>query len=124
MIKKHFGTADDYTAALGAVIAEGVPEKHIELLRAHLEAPRHTATASQLARAVGYANYGGVNMQYGTLAHRVASRLGVVAPPNGFGCSFSSIGLVRSIRAATRGSSCGHRWLRPYNDWAMRGRGA
>jgi hypothetical protein len=84
MIKKHFGTVDDYAAALAAVIAEGVPQRHIDLLRAHYESPRHIATARQLARTVGYVNYGGVNMQYGTLAHRVASRLGVVEPPNGF----------------------------------------
>ena len=81
MIRKHFGTADEYMAALRAVIAEGVPEKHIELLRSHFEAPRHTATARQLAAAVGYSNYNSVNLQYGTLAHRVASRLGVVEPP-------------------------------------------
>lgn len=84
MTKEHFGTADDYTAALTAVVTEGVPEKHLELLRAHFEAPRHTATARQLARAVGYSNYNSVNLQYGTLAHRVASRLGVVEAPNDF----------------------------------------
>jgi hypothetical protein len=84
MRKMHFGTAEDYTKALAAVVAEGVPEKHIELLRAHFEAPGHKRTARQLAQAVGYANYGGVNLQYGILAKRVASRLGVVEPPNGF----------------------------------------
>ena len=84
MMKKHFGTAEQYAAALTAVIDDGVPNKHIELLRAHLEAPRHTATASQLAKAVGYENYRAVNVQDGTFAHRVASRLGLVEPPNGF----------------------------------------
>ena len=84
MTKTHFGTADEYTAALSAVVAEGVSDRQIELLRAHYKAPRHTATARQLANAVGYANYGGVNIQYGTLAHRIASRLGIVEPPNGF----------------------------------------
>jgi hypothetical protein len=81
---KHFGTGEDYANALRAVIAEGVPEKHIELLRAHCLATRRTRTASQLARDVGYANYGAVNLQYGTLAHRVGSRLGLTEPPRGF----------------------------------------
>ena len=56
MNKKHFGTADEYAAALAAVFRDGVPEKHIELLRAHYEAPRHTAAARQIAKVVGYVN--------------------------------------------------------------------
>lgn len=84
MAKKQFGTAEDYAKALASVVAEGIPEKHISLLQAHFEAPGHTLTARQLARAVGYPNYNSVNLQYGTLARRVASRLGVVEPPNGF----------------------------------------
>jgi hypothetical protein len=82
LIDKHFGTADAYASALTAVVKEGVPDKHMELLRAHFEAPQHTATAQQLARAVGYKNYRSVDLQYGNLAHRVARRLGVLEPPS------------------------------------------
>jgi hypothetical protein len=81
---KHFGSAEEYANALGTVIAEGVPEKHIELLQAHCLAPRRTRTATELAHHVGYANYSAVNLQYGRLAHRVGSQLGLIEPPRGF----------------------------------------
>lgn len=99
----HFGTTNAYAVALGAVIDEGVPEKHLELLRAHFEAPQHTATASQLARAVGYPNYKSVNLQYGRLAHRVANRLGVVEHP-----------VCPRVRGRNKGS-----WLFVLVDWAV-----
>ena len=95
-----------YAAALGAVIAEGVPPKHIELLQAHFEAPRHTATVRQLAKAVGYRSYRTVNMQYGTLAHRVASRLGVVERPNGFWLYVAVDWAARQIELAIPVLSC------------------
>src|SRR5262249_50908418 len=54
------------------------------LLRAHYAAPDHTATWSQLASAVGYANFTAVNLQYGKLATRVAAQLRIGKPPRGF----------------------------------------
>jgi hypothetical protein len=55
----HFGIAADYTRALAEVLAEGVPEKRAELLRAHFQAPGHKRTARKLAAAVGCAHLGG-----------------------------------------------------------------
>jgi hypothetical protein len=84
-MSEDFGTVDDYTRALQTVLKEeGVPEKHLDILRAHCEAPDRTSTANKLAQAVGYANGNAVNLQYGTLAHRVATELGVPEPPKGF----------------------------------------
>jgi hypothetical protein len=60
---KHFGTTADYQRALGKVLSEGVPEKHLELLKAHCLAPRRTRTWRQLAESVGYANFNAVNVQ-------------------------------------------------------------
>jgi hypothetical protein len=80
----NFGTAEDYTRALGTVIGEGLPVKHLHLLRAHCEAPKRKRTNDRLAKAVGYANYRAANLQYGRLAHRVATELGVRQKPNGF----------------------------------------
>jgi len=70
--------------ALGNALTE-CPPKVEALLRAHYEARGHVRTYPQLAKRVGYANYGGVNSQYGRLARRVASKLGVTAlPEEGF----------------------------------------
>jgi hypothetical protein len=54
------------------------------LLRLHFESPGHCRSAQELAETMGYKNFGGVNSQYGTLAHRVGDRLGVSLPPEGF----------------------------------------
>jgi HNH endonuclease len=75
-VPNEFGTADDYLRALQAVLREGVPEKHLDMLREHFRAPDHTTSWEQLADKVGYRRFSAVNMQYGTFAHRVASQLG------------------------------------------------
>ena len=53
---------------------------HVRLLRAHYMAPGHTATATELAVAVGYDGYTAVNLHYGKFAVRVCEALGV--PPD------------------------------------------
>ncbi|QDU21708.1 Serine/threonine-protein kinase StkP [Urbifossiella limnaea] len=81
---EEFGTTDDYLRAFEAVLAEGIPDIHLDLLRKHYAAPDHTATWARLAAEVGYANGSAVNLQYGKLAARIAARLGVKQPPRGF----------------------------------------
>lgn len=81
---EEFGTADDYLRAFKTIVAKGIPDKHVELLRAHFAAPERTVTWAQLAAEVGYANGPAVNLQYGTLARRVAHLLGIKAKPRGF----------------------------------------
>jgi hypothetical protein len=97
---KIFGTVDEYAKALQTVISDGVPEKHLDLLRAHCVEPR---TAQDLAQAVGYTGFGVVNLQYGRLAHRVAVELGVREPPRGYWLNV----LVR-VDSARRRDSHGH----------------
>lgn len=84
MNHEEFGASDDYLRAFEALVAEGIPDNHLALLRAHHAAPDHTATWAQLAAAIGYANGKAVNLQYGTLASRVAQRMGIGQVPNGF----------------------------------------
>ena len=79
-----FGTATVYFKAFQALQEEGIHGNHLALLKAHFNSPKHTATWAELAKAVGYATGGAVNMQYGTLARRVAEQLGIVEPPKGF----------------------------------------
>ena len=81
---ERFGDVDAYVRALGEALTE-CPPKVEELPRAHYQARGHVRTYPQLAEMVGYANYGGVNSQYGRLARRVASGLGVTSlPEEGF----------------------------------------
>ena len=79
-----FGTASDYRAAISEVLRAGVSHRQSELLRAHLWAPRHSASVAELAEAVGYGSWRIVNRQYGNLAHRIAAELGLFQPPRGF----------------------------------------
>jgi hypothetical protein len=84
MNHEEFGGSDAYYRAFQAILSQGIPENHLALLRAHFQAPKHTATWAQLAREVGYANGNAVNLQYGILAARVARLLKIGEPPNGF----------------------------------------
>jgi hypothetical protein len=86
MIMNHeeFGTSDIYYRAFQAILSEGIPDNHLALLQAHFRAPAHTATWAQLAKEVGYANGNAVNLQYGTLASRVAKLLRIGEAPKGF----------------------------------------
>jgi hypothetical protein len=84
MNDNEFGTVDDYSKALEVLIAKGLPDKHIAMLKFHCSAPQHTVTWAELAQGVGYPDFRTVNLQYGTLAHRVAENLGINEPPNDF----------------------------------------
>lgn len=48
---------------------------HLDLLRAHYRAPQRRATATELAQAVGYESYRGVNLQYGRLGELLRGAL-------------------------------------------------
>lgn len=79
-----FGTARDYRRAIAEVLRTGVSDRQRELLRAHLWAPRHSASSAELASAAGYGSWRTANFQYGHLAHRIAVELGVFEPPRAF----------------------------------------
>lgn len=67
--------AADFIRAFMAIAP--VHENHIAILRCHARASGRRQTATQLARAVGYQNYGAINLQYGLLAARVGRALGL-----------------------------------------------
>jgi len=62
-----------YIDALRAV--HNLTDRHVQMLQIHYYSPQRTVTASQLARAMGYGEYGPVNVQYGSLARSVGERL-------------------------------------------------
>ena len=53
-----------------------ITDKQWEMLCAHYHAPNRSVTARQLAKEVGFLNYGGVNLQYGRLGALLGSVLG------------------------------------------------
>ena len=53
-----------------------ITNKQWEILYAHYHAPDHSLTARQLAKEVGFKNYGVVNLQYGGLGRLLGSVLG------------------------------------------------
>ncbi len=83
--EEEFGTATAYIEAFEALEKEGLlPQSHKALMQAHFQALDHTSSWEQLAEDVGYSGGRAVNLQYGTLAGRVARRLGVTSRPRGF----------------------------------------
>jgi len=74
-------TVEQFKAALLKVRDKiGVSQKDLSLLRSHCRAPNHTISTFQLAKELGYASHGPVNMHYGKLAHDVADALHCVLP--------------------------------------------
>ena len=64
----------EYKRALRVVLNDS-PVAHVAMLRAHVAAPAHQITASELARAAGYSGYEPANLQYGKFAHRICDEL-------------------------------------------------
>ncbi len=69
-------TAEEYQEALAAM-RDQMTVRQLLLLQRHYAAPGRTTTARRLAEAVGFQDWRGVNLQYGTLAKRVCDALGV-----------------------------------------------
>ncbi len=66
-------TADDYVSAFNKLKIETY---HLRMLQANYNASNRTLTATELAKAVGYEDYGAANLHYGKLGHRVGMLLG------------------------------------------------
>jgi len=56
-------SAEDYKRAFLEVRPE-MTDKHLEMLRAHYDAPDHSITMSELARKVGYTSHSSRNAHY------------------------------------------------------------
>ena len=67
-------TSADYARVLRRI---KLTEKQLEILRIHLAAPHYTTTARHLARELGYSSWRAANLQYGKLAGKICSEMGV-----------------------------------------------
>jgi hypothetical protein len=59
----EFRTVTDYYKAFETLFKESIHEKHLALLKAHFDAPNHTATWARLAEVVGYSSGDTINLQ-------------------------------------------------------------
>ena len=57
---------DEYVGAF-KFIAKKLSDNHVAMLKAHYRAPDQTLTATELAKAAGYATYKAANLQYGNV---------------------------------------------------------
>ncbi len=76
MAARSLATSKEYKAAL-SLLEDEMPLKHRLMLEVHYRAPGRRLTARQLAEKVGYASFGAVNLQYGTLARKICDILGL-----------------------------------------------
>ncbi len=67
-------TSKDFKNALLASRAD-ISKQQRDMLEAHFQASNHTLTATQLAQAAGYSDYGTANLQYGQLGKTLGARL-------------------------------------------------
>jgi hypothetical protein len=105
-------TTDDFKRALLSV-RDRMTDMHLNMLRAHCQAPEHTITATRLAEAVRLPTCGAANLQYGTYAHWVADALGYVPDQRDDG-SYNGWRTLAYGRAASIETQDGH------FEWIMR----
>lgn len=71
-------SVEAYERAFAAL--QPLSHHHQRMLDAHLAAPDHTLTASELAAAAGWPNFSSVNAHYGDLGRRLAEQLDWIPP--------------------------------------------
>lgn len=73
----YIATTEEYVSAFRSLKLE---EHELAMLMAHVRAPDHTLTATELAKAAGYDNFGSANIHYGKLGRKLAELLDIVPP--------------------------------------------
>ncbi len=77
-------TTEQFKAALLATRDWiGISPSQLQMLQAQCRAPECTISASQLADQLRFKNFAAARLQYGTLAHAIADKLGYAPPQKG-----------------------------------------
>lgn len=101
---KYVPTVSEYVEAFKKIEPK-MNEKQFEMLDKHYQSRCHVTTATDLALAVGYDDYGAANLQYGKLGQMVGDAMGKDPYP---GVSFLVI-------MVPPGKASNNQWL-----WVMR----
>jgi hypothetical protein len=110
-----------------------LPVSYEAMLEAHLNAPDHSITATELAEAAGYENYNAANLHYGKLGQMLAEQLNYNPPQRDDGTVIwtatlawpdGDVDLEKLTRFMERRMDDGHfEWImRPQLVEALRGR--
>ncbi|MCC5653604.1 DUF262 domain-containing protein [Nostoc sp. XA013] len=75
----EFPSVEDYKQAFFAISSQ-MTDSHKLMLKAHYHAPAQIITATGLAKAAGYENFGGANLQYARIAELIANHLNYLPP--------------------------------------------
>ncbi len=73
-MKLQVPSKDEYKTAFQNLEAE-ISADELKMLKANYDAPERTITAEIMSEAMGYASFGGANLQYGKLAGKLCSQL-------------------------------------------------
>lgn len=87
-------SANVYQAAFVAI--GELPEGYRAMLSAHLHAPDHMISATQLAEAACYANWSAANLHYGLLAAKIANEINFVPPSRTDGTKIWTCAIARA----------------------------
>lgn len=85
---------NEYVTAFSA-IQEKLTDGHRAMLSAHYHAPNYKTTATELAKAAGYKDYRGANLQYARLGITLAEYLSCPLPKHSDGVLFPTALLVK-----------------------------
>ena len=81
---ESIATTEQFKAALLATRDwVGISPNQLQILQAQCRAPECTISASQLADQLTFKNFAAARLQYGTLAHAIADKLGYAPPQKG-----------------------------------------
>lgn len=69
-------SVEKYKAAL-EMLEDELCDSDLKMLKIHYARPAHTLSATDMAEAMGYANYGAANLRYGRLGGRLCEQLNV-----------------------------------------------
>jgi hypothetical protein len=72
--REGYPTVEEVRAAI-RVIGKTLTKQQWDMLKAHLRAANYVMTATEIAAAGGYDNYGVANIQYGQLGRKLAKEL-------------------------------------------------
>lgn len=102
-----FPVAAEVAGALRAILGR-LSDSQRAMLRAHLGAPDHVRTATQLAEAVGYASYESVNLRYGKVGRLLAEEMGWTPPARITGGKEPNWTFTLAVGAEPNGSDAPH----------------
>ena len=108
---------EEYVKAFQCILGD-LNDNYIAMLKAHYCAEDQTITATELAEAAGYKDYGAANLHYGTIGKHLFEELPVVLPKRADGTRIYTFALA--TEGERSGDEANWQWkLRPEVTFAL-----